>query len=59
MSRASFEKAAAWAREQGCGSLCVRSNVIREDARRFYTGLGFDVIKKQAVFRRALDQGGA
>ena len=49
------ERAAAWARERGCGSLCVQSNVVREDARRFYTGLGFDVIKRQAVFRRTLD----
>lgn len=58
IGRAIVEKAAAWAREQGCGSLCVRSNVVREDAQRFYTGLGFDVIKNQAVFRRALDPDG-
>lgn len=59
IGRALVERAAAWAREQGCGSLCVRSNVVREDARRFYTGLGFDGIKTQAVFRRALDPDGA
>ena len=59
IGRAIVEKAAAWACEQGCGSLCVRSNVVREDARRFYAGLGFDMIKSQAVFRKALDRDGA
>ena len=55
IGRALVERAAAWAREQGCGSLCVRSNVVREDAHRFYTGLGFGVIKSQTVFRRAFE----
>ena len=58
IGRTLVEQAAAWAHQRGCGSLCVRSNVVREDARRFYTGLGFDVIKKQAVFRKALDSDG-
>lgn len=55
IGRASVERAAAWAREQGCGSLGVRSNVVREDAHRFYTGLGFGVIKSQTVFRKAFE----
>ena len=59
IGRALAERAAAWAREQGCGSLCVRSNVVRQDAHRFYTGSGFEVIKSQSVFRKALDPDGS
>jgi len=49
------EQALAWARQKGCHTVIVRSNVVREDTAQFYLGLGFETIKRQAVFRRALD----
>lgn len=50
------QAAAGWAAEQGYGKLRVRSNVVREDAHRFYEREGFQRVKTQAVFdRRLLD----
>ena len=48
------EAAAGWAAEQGYGKLRVRSNVVREDAHRFYEREGFQRVKTQAVFDRKL-----
>ncbi|MFP5286484.1 MAG: GNAT family N-acetyltransferase [Thermoanaerobaculia bacterium] len=50
------QAAVRWAAEQGYGKLRVRSNVVREDAHRFYEREGFRRVKTQAVFdRRLLD----
>lgn len=46
--------AEAWAREQGCGAIRVRSNVIRERAHAFYAREGFVPIKTQRVFEKRL-----
>lgn len=43
-----------WAQEQGCTTMRVRSNVIREEAHAFYEKLGYAVIKSQKVFRKTL-----
>ena len=43
-----------WAREQGYGVICVRSNVTRVEARPFYEQLGFQVFKSQYNFRKTL-----
>ena len=48
------EAAVSWAAEQGYGKIRVRSNVIREDAHRFYEREGFRRVKTQAVFDRKL-----
>lgn len=48
------EAAVRWAAEQGYGKLRVRSNVVREDAHRFYEREGFQRVKTQAVFDRRL-----
>ncbi len=48
------EAAVGWAAEQGYGRLRVRSNVVREDAHRFYEREGFRRVKTQAVFDRKL-----
>ena len=48
------EAAVRWAADQGYGKLRVRSNVIREDAHRFYEREGFRRVKTQAVFDRRL-----
>lgn len=44
------QAAVRWAAEQGYGKLRVRSNVVREDAHRFYEREGFRRVKTQAVF---------
>jgi GNAT superfamily N-acetyltransferase len=45
----------AWARDCGRGVLRLRSNVVREAAHRFYTGEGFEVVKRSTVFEKRLD----
>jgi GNAT superfamily N-acetyltransferase len=46
--------AAAWARGRGLRALRVRTNVVREDARKFYSGAGFKLVKTQDVYALAL-----
>lgn len=43
-----------WARERAVARIRVRSNVIREDAHRFYERHGFRVVKQQAVLDKDL-----
>ena len=38
-----------WAVEKGCAEMRVRSNIIREDAHKFYIARGFAIVKKQTV----------
>lgn len=49
-------RAEAWAAEQGFGSILVRSQVMREDAHRFYLREGYARTKTSAVFTKALDR---
>ena len=49
-----LEAGARWAAERGYRKLRVRSNVVREDAHRFYEREGFRRVKTQAVFDRGL-----
>ena len=49
-----LEAGARWAAERGYRKLRVRSNVVREDAHRFYEREGFRKVKAQAVFDRNL-----
>lgn len=48
------EAGARWAAERGYRKLRVRSNVVREDAHRFYERESFRRVKTQAVFDRGL-----
>ena len=50
IGKALVEAAVRWAAEQGYGKVRVRSNVLREDAHRFYEREGFKRVKTQAVF---------
>jgi GNAT superfamily N-acetyltransferase len=43
-----------WARQHGCKSMSVRSNVIRERAHEFYERNGFEHYKTQKSFRKPL-----
>ena len=52
--RALVDAAEAWARERGCATLHVRSNIKRPEAHPFYEGVGFVVIKTQHVYEKVL-----
>jgi GNAT superfamily N-acetyltransferase len=43
-----------WAREKGCDTIYVRSNIIRERAHVFYQDLGYENIKTSLTFRKTL-----
>jgi len=46
--------AEAWARDVGCVTMRVQSNVLRERAHGFYERHGYSKIKAQFAFRKAL-----
>ena len=48
--RALVERVKAWASEEHV-SLRVRTNDIRYDAKKFYSALGFSLVKTQSVFQ--------
>jgi len=43
-----------WARQKGCSTVSVRSNVLRHEAHKFYASHGYDQIKTQYTFRKRL-----
>jgi len=43
-----------WARQHGCKSMSVRSNVFRERAHKFYERNGYEHYKTQKSFRKPL-----
>jgi GNAT superfamily N-acetyltransferase len=49
-----LDAAEEWARRHGCGSVNLRSNVIRERAHKFYERQGYDHYKTQKAFRKTL-----
>jgi GNAT superfamily N-acetyltransferase len=49
-----LEAAEEWSRKQGCRSMSVRSNVIRERAHKFYERQGYEHYKSQKAFRKSL-----
>lgn len=49
-----LEAAEEWARRHGCGSVNLRSNVIRERAHKFYERQGYEHYKSQKAFRKSL-----
>jgi GNAT superfamily N-acetyltransferase len=54
IGRRLLERAEEWARQRGCTAMGLRSNVIREQAHRFYERLGYRVNKTQKSFRKHL-----
>ncbi len=48
-----------WARRRGHGAVCVRSNVVRGEAHRFYEKLGYGTVKSQRVFLKPLEGSGS
>lgn len=49
-----LDRVEEWAREKGCRSVGLRSNVIRERAHAFYERHGYRHIKTQKSFRKEL-----
>jgi GNAT superfamily N-acetyltransferase len=49
-----IDQACEWARALGCDRVGVHSNVVREDAHRFYEREGFVLEKRQGVFTRRI-----
>lgn len=54
IGRLLVETAEAWARRRNCTSMRLVSNVVRERAHEFYKRLGYDVLKTQHAFKKAL-----
>lgn len=48
------QEAEQWARRRGCTSMRLVSNVVRERAHEFYKRLGYDILKTQHAFKKAL-----
>ncbi len=59
VGKALMAAAEQWARDEGYGEVRLRSNVIRGEAHEFYRRLGYEVVKTQLNFRKALDRRGA
>ncbi len=51
-------EAERWAQARGFPVLCVRCNVVRSRAHRFYEELGFECAKTQKYFRKSLPGSG-
>ena len=54
IGRRLLDRAESWAREAGCRSIGLRSNVIRDQAHEFYLRYGYRHIKTQKSFRKDL-----
>ncbi|NEQ20832.1 MAG: GNAT family N-acetyltransferase [Microcoleus sp. SIO2G3] len=50
-----IQHAEQWAKEQGCNTIQVRSNTVRQQAHRFYEKLGYVPIKTQLMLDKALN----
>jgi N-acetylglutamate synthase-like GNAT family acetyltransferase len=56
IGKALLEEACAWLKTQACPTVRVRANAIRHHAHRFYASQGFQEIKTQKVFTKALGE---
>lgn len=54
LGRRLIQQAEAWARQQGCAAVTVRSNVVRQRAHTFYQKLGYQLIKTSLTFLKHL-----
>lgn len=50
-------EAESWAQAKGCEAVYVRSNIVREDAHRFYDGIGYERLKTSRVFLKKVKGG--
>ena len=54
VGRELLDAAAHWAKDKGCGTLRLKTNVTRKDAHRFYENNGFERTKEQYVYLRSI-----
>lgn len=54
IGRELVKRAEEWAKEMGQKSIRVRTNIVRDEADKFYRSLGFKENKKQTVFDKGL-----
>jgi len=54
IGRALMGEAEAWAREHGYGQVRLGSNVLRDDAHRFYLNLGYTISKSHYRFQKTI-----
>ena len=54
IGRLLMKRVEVWARQKGCQSVSLRSNITREDAHSFCEKLGYIWIKTQHAFRKSL-----
>ncbi len=54
IGRRLMQYAQQWADEQGCRSVLVRSNIVRQEAHKFYEKIGYSNIKTSLVFHKIL-----
>ena len=55
IGRLLVKRAEDWARDRGCQAVYVHSNVARQRAPSFYTGIGYEQIKTSRLFLKELD----
>jgi GNAT superfamily N-acetyltransferase len=55
VGRALMARAEAWALGLGIHEVRLRSNIIRNEAHQFYEAIGYEKIKSQFTFRKALN----
>ncbi len=54
VGRLLMQHAEQWAEGKGCRAVMLRSNIVRAGAHAFYEKLGYQTIKMQKTFRKAL-----
>ena len=52
VGRALMTAAEEWTAASGCTTIRLRSNVLRDDAHRFYAHIGYERVKTQHTFRK-------
>lgn len=54
IGRKLMEQVEKWAKQWGCSTVSLRSNVIRKEAHVFYETIGYRRVKEQITFRKEL-----
>lgn len=57
IGRLLMKQAEAWALANGCRTVALRSNIVREKAHTFYEKLGYRRMKTQHVFAKSVTEG--
>jgi GNAT superfamily N-acetyltransferase len=50
MGKKLVDKIIEWSKARNCKTVRVRSNILRQEAHLFYTGIGFQEVKQQKVY---------